>query len=332
MKGIEEKLNAAIEAVGKACRVCGRIQGALSRDGILNKDDGSPVTVADFASQAVVCGFLGQAFKERAVIVAEEGADALRSPENSGILDAVLGAVQKEMQHVTAEKVLEWIQVGGGDAVDDGFWTLDPIDGTKGFLRGDQYAVALAYIEKGMPVLGVLGCPNLDIGDRKGAIFAAARGESCEMYSVFPEAGERDGAYAHLRTVRAPVKTDSARARFCESVEKAHTNQSVSARIAAVAGLSPEPYRIDSQCKYAVVAMGEACLYLRVPTKRGYREKIWDHAAGALVVECAGGMVTDLDGKRLDFSTGCRLEQNRGVVATSGSIHSRVLDGVRVSP
>ena len=50
---------------------------------------------------------------------------------------------------------------GAGDTHHAGFWTLDPVDGTKGFLRNQQYAIALAYIERGTPVVGVMGCPNL---------------------------------------------------------------------------------------------------------------------------------------------------------------------------
>ena len=62
------------------------------------------------------------------------------------------------------------------------YWTLDPIDGTKGFLRGDQYAVALGLIDDGEVILGVLGCPNLPNSDgSRGAIFSAVEG-SCEAF------------------------------------------------------------------------------------------------------------------------------------------------------
>ena len=63
-----------------------------------------------------------------------------------------------------------------------GFWTLDPIDGTKGFLRGEQYAVCLALVVDSRVELGVLGCPNLPVSAAspdgpRGCIFVAARGE-----------------------------------------------------------------------------------------------------------------------------------------------------------
>ena len=52
--------------------------------------------------------------------------------------------------------------------------------------------------------------------------------------------------------------------------------------------------------KYAVVASGNAEIYLRLPSGRRYVENIWDHAAGALLVEEAGGRVTDIDGRDLE--------------------------------
>ena len=66
-----------------------------------------------------------------------------------------------------------------------------------------------------------------------------------------------------------------------------------------------------------------------MPTRADYREKIWDHAAGKLMVEAAGGRVTDVNGEPLDFRRGRTLEHNRGVVATNGTIHDEVLQAVR---
>jgi 3'(2'), 5'-bisphosphate nucleotidase len=90
-------------------------------------------------------------------------------------------------------------------------------------------------------------------------------------------------------------------------------------------GLGGGVVRLDSQAKYASVACGAAEIYLRPQSRPDYREKVWDHAAGVVVVEEAGGRVTDLHGKPLDFSLGRRLEDNRGVVATNGRIHDAVI-------
>ena len=134
---------------------------------------------------------------------------------------------------------------------------------------------------------------------------------------------------ATARAVSVGDVRRAADARFCESVESGHSNQDESARVTALLGIRSEPYRIDSQCKYAAVARDDASIYLRLPTDRRYVEKIWDHAAGSIIVESAGGRVTDVEGRPLDFTHGRTLDRNRGVVATSGAIHDEVLDALR---
>jgi 3'(2'), 5'-bisphosphate nucleotidase len=100
--------------------------------------------------------------------------------------------------------------------------------------------------------------------------------------------------------------------------------------IAQAAGISRPSLRMDSQAKYGAVARGDAALYLRLPSPKSpdYREKIWDHAAGALIIEEAGGRVTDMHGRPLDFASDYKMNHNRGVVASNGLIHEAVLEAL----
>jgi 3'(2'), 5'-bisphosphate nucleotidase len=324
MAGFENELRAALAAVRGAARVCRAVQERLITRDTLEKRDKSPVTVADFASQAIVCRQLEQTFDADAV-VGEEGSAELRTPENAALLASVVNAVASEIGgDADAARVLAWIDRGGSDAQASRYWTLDPIDGTKGFLRREQYAVALGLIEGGDVVAGVLGCPNLPDGaGGTGVLFAAVRGQGTRVFPLWA------GGEAAGRAVRVAQIASPAGARFCESVEAEHSDQSESAKIAARLGITAPPLRMDSQCKYGAVARGDASIYLRMPTRADYREKIWDHAAGKLVVEEAGGTVTDVNGRALDFRHGRSLAQNSGVVATVGGIHARVIDAVR---
>jgi 3'(2'), 5'-bisphosphate nucleotidase len=103
--------------------------------------------------------------------------------------------------------------------------------------------------------------------------------------------------------------------------------------VAKLLGVATPPFRIDSQCKYAAIARGDSSIYLRMPTRADYEEKIWDHAAGWMVVTEAGGRVSDVAGRPLDFSIGRTLRNNKGVVATNGKLHDRVVAAVgRVQP
>ena len=78
-----------------------------------------------------------------------------------------------------------------------------------------------------------------------------------------------------------------------------------------------------------MLARGEASIYLRLPTRKDYEEKIWDHAAGYMVVKEAGGKVTDCMGQELDFSLGRTLKNNTGIVGTNGKIHEEVIKAVK---
>lgn len=318
-------VDAAVAAVRAASALTAAAQGRLVAGDTLTKGDDSPVTVADFAAQAVVCATLQQRLGSFELVGEEDAAD-LASDEQASLREGVTGLVSEHLpagvaSTITDDDVLSWIDLGSADATSDAYWTLDPIDGTKGFLRGDQYAIALALLHEGRVVLGVLGCPNLPnpTGPR-GAVFVAANG-SASMY-----AGIGAGAAATPISVAQPVSL--AEARFCESVESGHSDQGQSAQIAAKLGITAEPYRIDSQCKYGAVARGDASIYLRLPTRADYREKIWDHAAGMYVVEQAGGTVTDVHGDALAFGEGARLRAGGGVIATSGQYHDEVLAAV----
>jgi len=319
----ERELAAGIDAVRAAARVCRTVAERLVTADTLEKKDQSPVTVADFASQAIVCRGLERVFPGDPV-VGEEDATELRGA-SPALRESVQRAVAAELGGDPGlAPVLSWIDRGGAHADGARYWTLDPIDGTKGFLRGEQYAVALALIEGGEVVVGLLGCPNLPDGaGGHGVLFTAVRGEGTRRHPLF------EMALVEGKPVSVAAVQRAADGRLCESVESAHSDQDRSARIVSLLGISAEPYRIDSQCKYAVVAEGDASIYLRLPTKREYREKIWDHAAGKLVVEEAGGRVTDVDGQALNFRTGRTLAANRGVVATCGPIHDEVIAAIR---
>jgi len=321
----ERECEVAVAAVERASRLCRAVQASLVSEESMAKRDKSPVTVADFGAQAVVTHALRQAFPD-VPLVGEEDAHELRDPDNAPLRDRVVEAVGECVPGLGVDAVLALIDYGTYAGGPSGrHWTLDPIDGTKGFLRGDQYAVALALIEDGEVVLGVLGCPNLPLdADRpegpRGCLFVAARGAGATMRAL-------DGG-AERRIAVTDVR-DPARARFCESVEAEHSSQSDSARVAELLGIAVPPFRIDSQCKYAAVGRGDASIYLRLPTRKGYEEKIWDHAAGTAVIREAGGRVTDVRGRELDFSLGRTLRDNLGVIVTNGHVHDRVVEAVR---
>ena len=318
--GLARELEAAVAAVRQAALLARAVQGGIAPETLLKRDR-SPVTVADLGSQALVCRALEEAFPNDPV-VGEEDAEELRLAANAALAERVVTEVTRVRPGAAANEVFDWIDRGGADADARRFWTLDPIDGTKGFLRGKQYAISLALVLDGQVTIAALGCPNLaGLGGGAGVVLAAARGNGAYELPI-------DGPGAP-RPVRVSRESDPRRIRFCESVEADHSSHQDAARVASWLGIQAAPVRLDSQAKYAVVARGEAEAYLRLPMSAEYREKIWDHAGGALVVTEAGGRVTDVAGEPLDFSRGSTLAANRGVIASNGTVHQPILAAVR---
>jgi 3'(2'), 5'-bisphosphate nucleotidase len=324
MSVYQEERKRAIEAVVLASRICQHVQKNLIDEASMSKKDKSPVTIADFGAQAIVSLLLQKYFPD-VPMVGEEDASSLRE-DNNPLTQKVFDSVRSVLSDASDNDILEAIDYGTYEGGAKGrHWCLDPIDGTKGFLRGDQYAVALALIEDGEVVLGVLGCPNLlheihNTDSDRGSLFVAEKGEGAQELDMNGE---------HVKNIHVDQATQKQDLVFCESVEKAHTSQSDSAKIAERLGIQNEAVRIDSQCKYAIVARGDASIYLRLPTRPGYQEKIWDHGAGVIVIEEAGGRVSDIFGAKLDFSLGRTLANNKGVVVTSGALHDDVVKAVQ---
>jgi 3'(2'), 5'-bisphosphate nucleotidase len=173
-----------------------------------------------------------------------------------------------------------------------------------------------------------MACPNLptdfgaDLGrpDPEGSVYLAIRGDG---------AAEVRGDSAPT-TLRRNDLGPTDPIVVCASVERAHSDRGDEGRVLAhITGTTEhpaaEPVRIDSQCKYAVVARGQADVYLRLPTRPGYVERIWDHAAGALIAAESGCAVTDIRGEPLDFAQGRGLERNRGILCAPPRAHGLVL-------
>jgi 3'(2'), 5'-bisphosphate nucleotidase len=344
----EKELEVALLAVQRASILTKTVYSSHSK-GTLSKSDSSPVTIGDFGAQALIIASIKYAFPNDEV-VGEEDADDLRKNEQERNLvwDLVQAA---KLDDSSAED-----KIGGPiksvddmlTALDNGrsnggrqgrIWALDPIDGTKGFLRGGQYAVCLALMVDGVPTVGVIGCPNLPVDDQapldssigadaddkegKGVLFGAVKGEGATSRPL------SKGALQESRKISMKAVPDVSQATFCESVEAGHSSHGDNAAIASKLGITKQSVRMDSQAKYCSIARGAGDIYLRLPVSKSYEEKIWDHAAGVVLVQEAGGEVTDAWGKPLDFGIGRTLKENKGVVAAPKDVFPQVINVVK---
>ncbi|XP_022848107.1 PAP-specific phosphatase HAL2-like [Olea europaea var. sylvestris] len=368
-----KELEVAVKAVQMACLLCQRIQQTLlskANDHVQSKDDNSPVTIADWSVQGIVSWVLSEALgRDNISIVAEEDVQVLSKIGAFGLLEAIVKTVndclaeaprfglRAPVMALSTSEVLEAIDrcnsMGGSSGR---FWVLDPVDGTLGFLRGDQYAIALALIEDGEPVLGVLGCPNYPVKkeclsyqngyrrilsrltslsseswDRGCVVYASKNCGNAWMQPLLNK--EKKFVWPNsARQIKVSSVDNPALATFCEPVEKANSSHSFTAGVAHSAGLRNQPLRIHSMVKYAAIARGDAEVFMKF-ARAGYKEKIWDHAAGVVIVQEAGGVVTDAGGHPLCFSKGMYLEGlDRGIIACAGArLHEKIVKAVDAS-
>uniref|UniRef100_A0A1J3CGA8 3'(2'),5'-bisphosphate nucleotidase n=1 Tax=Noccaea caerulescens TaxID=107243 RepID=A0A1J3CGA8_NOCCA len=373
VESLETEMDTAVRVVHLASSLCVKVQEKLrlpsstNNGHVKSKDDDSPVTVADWGVQAIVSWVLAEVLGgQNLSIVAEEDTESLSKAESLGLLGAVSNAVNEALSEAPkyglpkpdkplgSSEILKAIgrcnSLGGPKGR---HWVLDPVDGTLGFVRGDQYAVALALIENGKVLLGVLGCPNYPVKKEclsngcnqtattttKPAAAAGSVSKGCVMYAKkgsgqawmqplvsggFPESA---ATLLKVSTVDDPVL-----ATVCEPVERANSNHLFTAGLANSMGVRKQPLRVYSMVKYAAIACGDAEVFMKF-AQSSYKEKIWDHAAGVVIVEEAGGVVTDAGGRDLDFSKGVYLEGlDRGIVASSGQVlHEKIIGAVYAS-
>ncbi|XWS74614.1 hypothetical protein CRYUN_Cryun01aG0013600 [Craigia yunnanensis] len=110
-------------------------------------------------------------------LVAKEDSKYLRKDGAQEIVERMTKLVYNSLTSdgsysitLSTEDFLKAIDSGKSEGGSQGrHWVLDPINGTKGFVRGDQYAIALAWLDEGKVFLGVLACPNLPLTSISGA-------------------------------------------------------------------------------------------------------------------------------------------------------------------
>ncbi|XP_078432502.1 inositol monophosphatase family protein [Wolffia australiana] len=365
------ELAAGIDVVERACRLCLDVKKSLvSGDGRLweEKKDQTPVTVADFGVQALVSLELSRLFPS-IPLVAEEDSSFLRSnsagsPENSddpnSLVSAVLRAVAAEASNseetLTVETVLGAIDRGGKQAFSQGerpiaYWVLDPIDGTRGFLKGNDalYVVGLALIVEEDVALGIMGCPNWknstgkeNNGDEstpfdQGIIMIAHAG--CGTWSRNFSASLDVSVDVENTWKRCYVDLYSLihQAIFCipESQQWKSLPLSSSYGISHDADDAETEDKITllkvccgSLCKYLMVASGRASAFIQ-RARRRRSIKVWDHVSGMVCVHEAGGKVTDWSGDHLNLKIDSLerriISPSGGILVTNHHLHKQLV-------
>jgi 3'(2'), 5'-bisphosphate nucleotidase len=245
-----------LEGIADAAQEAGEAILTIVRRGfeIESKHDSSPVTEADRAAELIILAALAK-MAPGVPVIAEEEVAAGRIPAHGST-----------------------------------FFLVDPLDGTKEFVRGgDDYTVNIGLIVEGSPILGVVYAPATK------HLYAGVVGEGAWLES-------EDGRRTIL--TRSPVNE------LVAVASKSHFNQST-ADYLDQAARGCGYVAVGSSLKFCIVAEGRADIYPRLsPTSE------WDTAAGHAVLLAAGGRVDAPDGQPLGYGKVAFL--NRGFVATGG--------------
>jgi myo-inositol-1(or 4)-monophosphatase len=189
---------------------------------------------------------------------------------------------------VLGEEMTEQQQYDAWDAGRDGLWCVDPIDGTSNFVAGVPYfAVSVAYLYKGERQLGVVYDPIAD------EMFTAVRGSG-----------------AHLNGVPLPLRPPASELkRSLAGVEMKRINRELAGRLASWPPYASQRNFGASTLDWCYTAAGRFDIYVHGG------QKLWDYAAGALILEEAGGRLSSLSGS---FDTANIWE--RSVVASASPV------------
>ncbi|KXX75244.1 hypothetical protein MMYC01_208429 [Madurella mycetomatis] len=306
------------------------------------KDDLSSVTIADFAIQALLTRSLRDFFP-RDGFVGEESADELRqNPKLSSRVLAILGqSLGDPTRFPDVDDLCEVIDScttsspSGGDSASGRVWVFDPIDGTKTFIRREQYAINIALLDHGRQLLSVVACPLLSMDATApvtdasidptgvGCILYAVRGHGTYVRPLPGGLGEVESR--RLERHADNVSPNDLRCVTCWD----QLDSGVSEVHKAIAEKLNVPFPgcdlLGWVPRWAVISLGLANFTVWVYKKRDRYAKIWDHAGAMLLFEEVGGIITDVHGKPIDLSSGRKLNANFGFVAAPRNLHHVVL-------
>ncbi|KAI2642500.1 carbohydrate phosphatase [Xylaria nigripes] len=342
------ELKSAIRAVQSAAKLS---QSVLSSDdkGTLEKDDLSPVTIADFAIQALLTATLYHAFPDDK-FVGEESASELR--ENPLLLDRVWKLLL-ELQDDEArslcklpqspEQMCEMIdkcasgEPGGSES--KRVWVFDPIDGTKTFVQREAYAINVALLQGRRQILSVVGCPTLPVDATapidnrtvdptgQGSIVFAVRGHGTYVRRLIETSEEV--IIRKIQPLAASVSAADLRAVSCYHMLDSGVDDAHEAVMARLGITSKGCDFLAWVLRWVTLGLGLANITVWIYKKRERCGKIWDHAGAMLLFEELGGKITDIDGKDINLSAGRLMTENHGFVAAPKDLHPMVLKAIR---
>ncbi|CEJ95086.1 hypothetical protein VHEMI10589 [[Torrubiella] hemipterigena] len=332
-------------AVVRAVQLVKHDQGRNAQD-IPNRN-GNPVATSSFVSQALIVAAIKEMFPNDRFVCQEDSSLLRTNPAINKFVYKRTSSIKMEGMvpgkfmdaPKSPEELHELLDRGKGGTERTGrFWVVDPIDGTFSYLVGEQWAIAVCLVVDGVEVVSAVACPNLKIVNGRisetnvdvhgmGLLFSAEKGfgagmRTLDTLSAILPTRKKLNPVAASADPKHPVIVASTYSHILQLDVTEETADRLSIQY-------PNINIWSSHVRYIALVIGGGDFFLRVPLQQGYKPYIWDHAGSHLIFTELGGIVTDLDGKRLDFSCGRYLAKNRGMVAARAEVFDRVFHAVK---
>ncbi|MFX1442149.1 MAG: inositol monophosphatase family protein [Promethearchaeota archaeon] len=268
------------------------------------KKDRSPATVADYSSQIYILSRLKVSFPKDQVIAEENEMELIDDNSASQIKECFNDL---DINDITDLKNL--FNYRGQKSARQ--WTVDPIDGTKGYMKGLKYAIGIGLMVNSDPKISVINVPQYK--NNGIAIFTAEQGQGAKA------------SYGgkNFESIHVSNQINLKKARLCQSL---HYDLPWVTQFADKLGIEKR-IKMDSMAKFCLVADGSYDLYIK--PIMGFRAFTWDYGPGDLLVREAGGKVTDLDEERLVFKDEKCILRAPGIITSNGALHDEVAVFIR---
>ena len=268
------------------------------------KDNLSPVTLADFASQAYIISELKSRFSNDEIIAEEENIEYIDIKTEKIIRECL-----NDLNLGDSNEVKENIKYRGKTSTRQ--WTVDPIDGTKGYQKGLSYAIGIGFMINSIPKICAIAVPNYNKSPI--AIFSAEEGHGTHV--------------SYEKKDLLPVKVSQTEnfynIRLCHSL---HHDKPWILKFARKLGIK-NYIQMDSMAKFCMIADGTADLYIKPLDKKF--SFTWDFMPGALIIKEAGGKITDLVNTELKFMNDTCVWTAPGIVASNGILHEKIINQIK---
>lgn len=301
MSKYQDELTLAINIIRKASKITELFKSHGFQS--YKKRDKSPVTLADFASQIFILSQLKEKFKEDQIFAEEEG-----SLFNEDI-EVLIKKCFKEINFSLNEEFRALLNYRGPHSSRQ--WIVDPIDGTKGYLRGLSYAVGIGLMENSEPKICAIGIPNYK--NEELTIFIAEKGKGAQA-----SYGDNEFIPIHVSN-----ENNLSSSIMCQSL---HHNKQWINKLAEMIE-AKKIISMDGMGKFCMVADGSADFYIR-EMNPDYSFS-WDYMPGDLLVREAGGTITDLNNVNLTFLGNKCKWTAPGIIASNGILHDDIISNAK---